>query len=246
MLKKITRFFKYIKSPSRPFLNQFDILKEQERATLKRFDLNKVDLYPCLEDATANTGFDRHYVYHPAWATRIIKSYNPVRHIDISSTLHFCSILSAFIPVDFYDYRPANLSLSNLNSLSGNLLDLPFKDKSITSISCMHTVEHIGLGRYSDPLDYDGDLKAIAELKRVLAEGGNLLFVVPLGRESKIMFNAHRIYTKESVLSLFSNLTLKEFALIPEDEEDGGLVLNPDEALLNKQIYGCGCFWFKR
>ena len=60
------------------------------------------------------------------------------------------------------------------------------------------------------------------------------------------MFNAHRIYTKESILSLFSNLTLKEFALIPEDEEDGGLVVNPDEALLNKQIYGCGCFWFKR
>ncbi len=33
----------------------------------------------------------------------------------------------------------------------------------------MHVVEHVGLGRYGDPLDPDGDLKAIAELKRVTA-----------------------------------------------------------------------------
>ncbi|MDQ8004977.1 MAG: DUF268 domain-containing protein [Pedobacter sp.] len=246
MLKKIKNFFKHSKSASKLFIKQFKILKEQEKSTLKRFDLNEVDLYPCLDDATSNTGFDRHYIYHPAWATRIVKSYNPDKHIDISSTLHFCSILSAFIPVEFYDYRPANLSLPNLKSLPGDLLNLPFPDRSVASISCMHTVEHVGLGRYNEPLDYDGDLKAIAELKRVLVEGGNLLFVVPLGNQSKIMFNAHRIYTKESVLSLFADLTLQEFTLIPEDEKDGGLIADPSEGLLEKQAYGCGCFWFKK
>lgn len=246
MFKKITRFFKATKPTSKLFIGQFKNLKQQEKLTLKRFDLDKSDFYPCLNDATSVTGFDRHYVYHPAWATRIIKSYNPDKHIDISSTLHFCSTLSAFIPVEFYDYRPANLSLSNLKSFEGDLLDLPFPDRSIASISCMHTIEHVGLGRYGDPLDYDGDLKAIAELKRVLAHSGNLLFVVPLGNKSKIMFNAHRIYTKESVLSLFADLTLKEFVLIPEDEKDGGLIINPSDDLLSKQIYGCGCFWFQK
>jgi SAM-dependent methyltransferase len=246
MINKIAGLFKATKPSSKLFKKQFKTLKKQEASTLKRFDFDKIDLYPCLNDATTNTGFDRHYIYHPAWAARIINSYNPEKHVDISSTLHFCSILSAFIPVDFYDYRPANLSLSNLKSLPGDVLNLPFADRSISSISCMHTIEHIGLGRYNDPLDYDGDIKAVAELKRVLAEGGNLLFVVPLGNRSKIQFNAHRIYTKDSVLSLFNELTLKEFALIPEDETDGGLVVNPDDALLAKQIYGCGCFWFQR
>lgn len=119
------------------------------------------DLFPCLNDNTEYTGFDAHYIYHPAWAARIVKQISPSIHIDISSTLHFCSILSAFIPVKFYDYRPAILDLDNLNSLKADLMNLPFEDNSIESISCMHTVEHIGLGRYGDPLDPMGDIKAI-------------------------------------------------------------------------------------
>ncbi|NDC42314.1 MAG: DUF268 domain-containing protein, partial [Chitinophagia bacterium] len=56
---------------------------------------------------------------------------------------------------------------------------LPFESDSIPSLSCMHTIEHVGLGRYGDQLDPQGDLKAIAELKRVVQPGGDLLFVTP-------------------------------------------------------------------
>src|SRR5436853_180080 len=83
---------------------------------------------------------------------------------------------SAFIPVEFYDYRPANVQLSNLTAEAADLLALPFAEGSVESLSCMHVVEHIGLGRYGDPLDPNGDLKAIAELRRVLAPAGTLLF----------------------------------------------------------------------
>lgn len=212
----------------------------------KRFEMDRSLFIPCLNDNTMETGFDRHYVYHPAWAARIVKYVNPKKHIDISSTLHFCSILSAFVPVEFYDYRPARLELNHLKSLQGDLLNLPFSSNSLESISCMHTVEHVGLGRYGDPLDYDGDIKAIDELKRVVAPGGTLLFVVPLGGKAVICFNGHRIYSKEMVLSLFSDMELKEFAFIPEDENDGGIIVDPDHTLLSRQFYGCGCFWFTK
>lgn len=228
------------------FINTYLVLKEMEMKTSKRFLLERENFYPCLYDNTEFTGFDRHYIYHPAWAARIVQEIRPVKHIDISSTLHFCSILSAFVPVAFYDYRPANLTLENLSSSFADLTELPFETASVESISCMHTIEHIGLGRYGDPLDYDGDLKAIAELKRVVAIGGNLLFVVPLGYQSVICFNAHRIYSKSQVLELFADMELMEFTLIPEDENDGGLVVNPSDDLLRKQFYGCGCFWFKK
>ncbi|MBC7914365.1 MAG: DUF268 domain-containing protein [Pyrinomonadaceae bacterium] len=228
------------------FLKDFKCLKNAEASTKKRFDFDKGDFHPCLNDKTSTTGFDRHYVYHPAWAARILRKTSPVKHIDISSTLHFCSIISAFIPTDFYDYRPANLILSDLNCLAGDLHHLPFETNSVASISCMHTIEHIGLGRYGDPMDYDGDIKAIDELIRVLQPGGNLLIAVPLGKTDKICFNAHRIYSKEQMLSLFKGLKLMEFALIPENEEDGGLIVDPAPQLLDKQIYGCGCFWFSK
>ncbi len=225
------------------FAQQFRHFQGLERGTTPRFDLRWDDRYPCFGDDTTNTGFDRHYVYHPAWAVRIIRDLRPERHVDISSTLHFCSMLSAFVPVDFYDYRPADLHLSGLNCLRADLLALPFANNSVPSLSCMHTVEHIGLGRYGDPLDYDGDLKAVAELKRVTAVGGTLLFVTPTGKP-RIAYNAHRIYAYDQVLTAFAGFDLKQFALVPDKAEDGGLITDATRRMADSQSYGCGCYWF--
>lgn len=210
--------------------------KDQNR----RFEISENDWYPCLDDNTQYTGFDSHYVYHPAWAARVVKEINPKFHVDISSTLHFCSILSAFVDVKFYDYRPALLNLSNLESGKIDLTNIFFESNSIESVSCMHTVEHIGLGRYGDPIDPDGDIKAINELKRIVKKGGNLLFVTPIGKP-KIMFNAHRIYSYEMIMEAMIGFTLKEFSMI-YDNHDFINNANPDDVKL--QNYACGCFWF--
>ncbi len=226
--------------------------KEQFRTFLSqsgpegRFALDWQERLPCLNDKTVTTAFDRHYVYHLAWAARILSQTRPESHVDISSSLFFSATVSAFLPVRFYDYRPAPLGLDGLSCDAADLLGLPFDDESVSSISCMHVVEHVGLGRYGDPLDPDGDLKAIAELKRVLAPGGDLLYVVPTGGTALIMFNAHRIYTYEQTLEYFEGLELREFALIPEDPEDGGLVRGASKELADRQKYGCGCFWFRK
>lgn len=209
--------------------------------TDKRFAFGLAAAYPCPFDKTHMTGFDRHYVYHTAWAARKVAEIKPAFHMDISSSLYFSSIVSAFVPVKFYDYRPADLQLSGLSSEKADLLRLPFADNSIASLSCMHTVEHVGLGRYGDPIDPTGDLKAIKELKRVLALGGALLFVVPIGKPT-IQFNAHRIYSYEMIMEYFSDLELKEFSLIPE--KSGAMIVNATEAQADKEVYGCGCFWF--
>lgn len=227
------------------FLNNYYQFRADSKIN-NRFSLLWKDRYPCLNDNCDTTPFDAHYVYHPAWAARIIATLKPEVHVDISSALHFCTILSAFVPVKFYDYRPANIMLTNLSSEYANILDLPFESESIESLSCMHTIEHIGLGRYGDPLDPDGDLKAIAELKRVLSKDGNLLFVVPIGKKSKIMFNAHRIYTYKQIREYFFDLFLVEFSLIPDTLPIKGLIINATEDDANRCSYGCGCFWFKK
>ncbi len=205
-----------------------------------RFQINWEERYPILNEKTPTTHFDSHYTYHPAWAARILAQTRPSLHIDISSSLHFCTMVSAFIPVEFYDYRPAELNLSGLESKRGDLTHLPFADDSVESLSCMHVVEHIGLGRYGDPLDPDGDLKAIAELKRVLRKGGSLLFVVPVG-QPKILFNAHRIYSYEQIASYFSGFQMKQFSLV---SDFGKFIINASQMDADQQNYGCGCWWF--
>jgi hypothetical protein len=224
----------------------FKKFKELSERSIKRFPISWDDIFFISNEDTVNTGFDAHYVYHPAWAARILAKTKPEFHVDISSTLHFSSIVSAFIPVHFYDYRPAKLDLSDLTSKRADLLCLPFEDRSIKSISCMHTVEHVGLGRYGDELDPNGDLKAISELKRVVAKNGDLLFVVPVGK-SKLLFNAHRIYSHAQILEYFGeNFELMDFFLIPDNAVTHGVIYNATEKDADAQNYGCGCFWFRK
>ncbi|MGM0588344.1 MAG: DUF268 domain-containing protein [Bacteroidota bacterium] len=228
---------KYIK-----YLKHYYQLKKQENRSEKRFTFELRDRNVQLNDWTIATPFDPHYTYHTSWAARKLKEINPANHIDIGSDLRFCTIISAFIPITFYDYRPAHIYLSNFNSEHADLLNLHFKDNSIQSLSCMHVVEHVGLGRYGDPVDYDGDLTAMNELKRVMRPGGSLLFVVPTGKP-RIMFNAHRIYSYNQILDYFEGFQLKEFALLPDKWTDG-IIEHASPKLANRQSYACGCYWF--
>jgi hypothetical protein len=201
--------------------------------------------YACFNYKTTDTKIDRHYVYHTAWAARVLERTRPEKHTDISSTLYFIAMVSAFVPMEFYDYRPANLHLKNLSCGKEDLLKLSFPDNSIRSLSCMHVLEHIGLGRYGDTIDPNGDIRAMNELKRVLAHNGDLLIAVPLGKPA-IMFNAHRIYSYDQIMNYFKDFKLIEFALIPDNEKDGDLVYNAPKELADRQTYACGCFWFKK
>lgn len=238
----------FIKKIIRLILTPFvllDFFKFQKKDKNKRFKLSILDFYPQVKDKTLKTGFDRHYVYHTSWAARKVKELNPEFHTDISSSLYFSGIVSAFVPVKFYDYRPAQLKLSGLESKSCDLTKLSFSDNSIKSLSCMHTVEHIGLGRYGDQIDPNGDVRATKELERVVAVGGYLIFVVPVGKP-KIEFNAHRIYSYEQVIGLFPNLKLVEFSIVTDTVEQGDFIENTDPQLVQSQNYACGCFLFKK
>lgn len=211
----------------------------------KRFSLDW-NLRQCYDDATNTHGFDRHYVLHSAWAARVLARTRPEQHIDISSLLYFSTLVSAFLPVAFYDYRKLSIRLKGLETGTADLLRLPFADNSVRSLSCMHVVEHLGLGRYGDPIDPQADLKAIRELTRVLAPGGLLLFVTPIGGQ-RIIFNAHRQYRCTAIRNYFQALELVEFAFIPDDPQHGDLLTQSDLAWVDEHIrYGCGCFAFRK
>lgn len=225
------------------FLRQF-ILFKREMATDKhrKFAVQWKDRLVKLDDNTGTSSFDAHYVYHTAWAARILRENSVLSHIDISSYIYFSAIVSAFIPVKFYDFRPAHINLSQFQSGKADLLNLDFESNSISSLSCMHVVEHIGLGRYGDKLEVDGDLKAMNELSRVMKPGGQLLFVVPVGKPA-IRFNAHRIYDPEEVIIYFPELVLKEFSCVLDN---GSFERNLKPSDSRNQNYACGMYHFMK
>ena len=229
----------------RAFKRDFEQFALLAKSTNSRLSLHDDDRYPIYGENTPDTAFEPHYVYHISWAARVLARTRPALHVDVASSLYFSTIVSAFIPVDFYDYRPANVRLSGMQSKAGDLMKLPFADGSVDSLSCMHVVEHVGLGRYGEPLDPEGDLKAFVELRRVLARGGQLLFVTPIGRP-KICFNAHRIYSYRMICEQFADFALEEFMLIGDDAIQRGPVFSASEAECDRQNYGCGCFLFRR
>jgi len=204
--------------------------------------IDPVDLWPCLFDRTDSTPFDAQYFYQDSWAARRILETGPSQHVDVGSNVYFVGILSARLPVVFVDIRPLRVGLSNLRCVGGSLLDLPFATGSVQSLSCLHVIEHVGLGRYGDRFDPQGTRKAAAELARVLSPGGNLFVGVPVGRE-RVCFNAHRVHAPETILRYFGGLDLEEFSCVVGD---GRLCEKVDPRSLNGAGNGCGLFWFRK
>lgn len=200
------------------------------------------DAYPQLLDRSHSTPYDPHYFHQAVWAAHRIGAEDPAEHVDVGSQALFVGMLSVTVPVTFVDIRPLEVTLPGLTCVQGSLERLPLADRSTPSVSCLHVVEHVGLGRYGDPLDPAGTRRACAELQRVLAPGGSLYLSTPVGRE-RVCFNAHRIHDPRTIVGLFAELELVAFAIVDDD----GLLrtdLGVDEC--SDMSYSCGMFWFQR
>ena len=205
-------------------------------------DISMRDLYPILNERTSTTSFDTHYFYQDIWAFQKILESGVAAHVDVGSKVDYVGFLSTITRVTFIDIRPLVTDLPNLESKSGSILGMPYADGSVPSLSCLHVAEHIGLGRYGDPLDPLGTLKACRELQRVLAPGGNLYFGLPIGRP-RVCFNAHRIHSTDQIMEYFSGLKLVEFSFV---NDKGRFLKDVDPSIGRDAKYGCGLFQFTK
>ena len=174
------------------------------------FALRGRDILPCLNDRTTTTPVEPVYFLQDTWFARKIADLRPVSHVDVGSSAKSMALVAQFVPVVLVDIRPVEIELERFSFLKGSVLELPFADRSLASLSSLCVIEHIGLGRYGDPVDARGSEKAAAELVRVLGSGGDLYVSVPVDKECCIYFNAHRAFTPAYLLSLFPGLELIE------------------------------------
>lgn len=203
--------------------------------------------FPILTDKDDQGGVMKgHYFHQDLFIARKIHEANPEKHVDIGSrTDGFIAHVASFRRIELLDIRPIESTVKNISFRQANLMELP-EDliNSTDSISSLHAIEHFGLGRYGDPIDYWGYLKALKNITMMMKQGGTFYFSVPIGPQ-RIEFNAHRVFSLSYLLSLFeSEYSLKSFSYVNDDGD-----FFEDIALTNERIasncdctYGCGIF----
>jgi len=192
-------------------------------------------LFPCQEDNTSETKIEPIGFYQDTWAFQQIVSVRPEMHVDIGSHHKFVALLSQIVPITMVDIRPLSLPLDAIKFKEGSILNLPFEDASVPSTSSICVVEHIGLGRYGDPLNPFGSEEAIVELKRIIQPGGDLYISVPINDENRTYFNAHRAFEENYLLSLF-----EPFIVI-----DKHYIYDRSFIDHRKAGFGIGCYHFR-
>lgn len=85
------------------------------------------------------------------------------------------------------------------------------------SISCLHVLEHFGLGRYGDPVDVNGHFLGLENIYKILKKGGTFYFSVPIGIQ-KTYFNAHRVFSVDMLTEYFlTKYTIESFSYIDDE-----------------------------
>ena len=131
--------------------------------------------------------------------------------LDVGSTGSQLPVMLACLgyhvwTIDVRDYEYAGLR-DNLHSVVGDIRRTSFPDRFFDVVIAVSTVEHVGLGRYGDPIDVEGDRNAIKEVKRVMTSDGILLITVPFGK--RFTTSLHRVYDEETLLLLLEGFDIQ-------------------------------------
>jgi SAM-dependent methyltransferase len=227
------------------FRNLQSLLNQKKFAT-KEFSFGKP--YPCLCDRFSDSGLAKgHYFHQDLLVARRIYFNNPNIHVDVGSRIDgFVAHVASFRAIDVIDIRQLSSEIPNVKFMHADLM-VPIKIDLVEycdSLSCLHAMEHFGLVRYGDNVNYDGYLLGLNNLYLILKKGGKLYFSVPVGPQ-RIEFDAHRVFSISYLLELFDGkYHIDLFSLV---DDHGELHENVPITETNAQnnfgcVYGCGIF----
>ena len=209
----------------------------------------RLELMPCLHDWYDEGGTTKsEYFWQDLLVARMIFAASPERHVDIGSRVDgFVAHVASFRDIEVFDVRPISTKIPGVTFKQADLMNPVLEmENYCDSLSCLHALEHFGLGRYGDPLDPRGYELGIENMARILRPGGVFYLSVPVGVE-RVEFNAHRVFDPNTIVGVAESnqLLLRKFSLF---SAESGLV--EADALLEtfdavgKRRYGLGVFTF--
>jgi hypothetical protein len=207
---------------------------------------------PCLQDWFESAGdVKSEYFVQDLFVSQKIFKANPNKHVDIGSRVDgFVSNVASFREIEIFDIRDIEIKLPNIIFKQADFSkDNKVINNYCDSLSCLHTLEHFGLGRYGDPIDINAYISGFENLAKCIYVGGIFYLSVPIGTE-RVEFNANRVFNPQTIinLSMVNNLKLAEFYIINKDFN----VISVDFAneseiyKLSQQDYNLGIFIFTK
>lgn len=203
---------------------------------------------PILSERFVENGHPRgHYFHQDLLVARRIFSLNPYKHVDVGSRMDgFIAHVASFRSIEVFDIRNMTSRVPNVTFVQADMME-PIHDnlkESIDSLSCLHALEHFGLGRYNDPVCFDGHVVGFNNIYRLLKPGGKLYFSVPIGSQ-RVEFNAHRVFSMVYLIELFGDRFLIDYFSYVNDK--GDLIENAELTRENIDsnfgcYFGCGIF----
>lgn len=160
-----------------------------------------------------------HYFFQDLHVARRVIDASPERHFDVASRVDgFVAHVAASLPVTVLEIRDVPTRYDRITYRQADVMDLdPDLVGCCDSLSCLHVIEHFGLGRYGDPIDFEGHLKGLDGLTRMLRSGGTFYLSTPIGTP-RIHFNAHRVFGVRYLLDLLKeSFELQHFSWIGDD-----------------------------
>jgi SAM-dependent methyltransferase len=207
-----------------------------------------IRFYPILADKYKQGGTAKgHYFHQDLLVARKIFQADPEKHVDVGSRVDgFIAHVATFRKIFVIDIRDLTSQVDNIEFLRADMMNMNSDmSECCDSLSCLHALEHFGLGRYGDPIDFNGHLSGFDGLIKLLKPGGVLYFSVPIGHQ-RIEFNAHRVFSVQYLLDMFGDRVSVEGFSYVDDRGD----LKQDVALESdglRQDFGCnfGCGIFE-
>lgn len=126
-------------------------------------------LYPLFFDKenSAGSAYGGYFWQDLYVAQRIFKN-NPRRHVDVGSRIDgFVAHVATFRSIEVIDVRPLKSIIPNVRFTQLDITNCN-KEEITDSISCLHAMEHFGLGRYGDTICYNGHVIGLRNITRML------------------------------------------------------------------------------
>jgi hypothetical protein len=219
-----------------------------DRRKFKKAGGHIVRSIPLLGDFVEQAGTARGHYFHQDLlvASQIFKA-NPACHVDIGSRIDgFVAHVASFREIKVLDVRKLEeAGYANIKFIQADLMIDDVSNHEIAdSVSCLHAIEHFGLGRYGDPINPDGHLVGFENVVKILKRGGTLYISFPIGNVSGVYFNAHRVFHPREIFAWpgHDKLELTRFDFVDDEGK-----LHKEFPLIDKipfATYGCGIYTF--